>query len=371
MLTKKKRVLVALFVLAGLNIALIVVVGARFLNINAQDPLFFEKEGIFVTYNFNNGTKEGTLKFEVTKVDDDNAIVKYSFKGNSLSFSVTTDGFIINQTTGKETDYQNIFWIHIVEEGSMGSETQKYIGERYLIFDAIGILGGINKVYTLEIIDYTNYWPLEPGIQGAQASMKFIIYDDDDLYIAEGLMDRTCGLIFQLKIGAGNYRTMDIVNTNYEIGRNRIIGGITILIVAFILPLVAYFLMKKLKIMQVNNDEDRLEMTILIIVGIWAIVVDIFVDIWFYAILGAIGCLILHAIMTGIFALVCIWQRYGLRCIIPSICEFLFLGGFLYVDMYLLGPYLVGFMGLLMTFMCMLFASGYEKPKPAYSFKRK
>ncbi|MHA1894844.1 MAG: hypothetical protein ACTSX4_10100 [Candidatus Helarchaeota archaeon] len=291
-----------------------------------------------------------------------NATCTYTYYEQVDAFNVTQNGYYINETTGQQTQYQLFFWIHIVE--GFGSEAANYIGKTYQIIDPIGVLGTENSTYNLIITAYTNYWPRDnqPTIHGAQASIMFIIVDSSTgAQVAEGLMDRTCGLVFDLRISAGSYRTMEISSTNYDISRNRLIGWVWALTFAFAVPVVSYLIFWKVPHYKVEDKEERLEMAALIACGEAAFCVDIFMDVWLYTTIGFVGNLILHAIITSGFAAVCIWRRYGIKWIIPAILEFGFIGGMYFADPVTYVPYLTAFMGLLISFLMMVFASGYKK----------
>ncbi len=357
-LSTRKRVMVLGFIFISSMISLTVIVAGRFLNINTQDPLFFDRE-MYATYEYNDGETDGELKFEVTKIESDYSVCTCSFEDEfEKDFKVTEDGFYLRNS--KETTYQTFFWVHIVE--GMGSEGRDYTDKEYDIIDPIGIFGNASEKYTLKITENTNYWPQEAPLHGAQASMKFVVYNSDDELVADGLMDATCGLVWKMEIGAasGNLKTMKLVDTNYDISRNRLTGWPWAVALAIITPIACYFLLGKVKKIKVEDKDERVEITALVACGEAAFLFDIFIDVWMYALLGFGGNMIAHLLVLVGFALVCYWKKYGFKWLIPGILEFGFLYGMRFADPNIYVPYLTAFMGLTLSFLGMVIASGYK-----------
>ena len=111
-------------------------------------------------------------------------------------------------------------------------------------------------------------------------------------------------------------------------------------------------------------------MAVLIALGEAAIAVDIHVDVWFYAKLGSFEAnLLLHGIILGVMFAVCIWKKYGIKWIIPGLLEFGYLIGMSYADTSYV-PYLTAFMGLLISWIFMLVASGYKPQESRTSVEK-
>ncbi|MGV9204117.1 MAG: hypothetical protein ACOC44_08900 [Promethearchaeia archaeon] len=349
MLSTKQRVHIVLILLISSAICGSMVVIARILDIDAQDPLFFNRE-LFSEYRYDNGKEIREIRFEVDKVYKNSAIVKYLIDGEEKEkFTMSYDGYYIDN--GNKTDYQSIFWIHITKKGELFSERLTQKGDKFKIIDPIGLLGNKNETYSLKITGNTNYWPQEPAIDGAQASFSFDILSEGGL---------TSGLVFKMTFTKNTMGTLKIIDTNYDISRNRYSGWGWTLGFAIALPLISYFLILKRGKLKVKNKDKRLEMTILILLGEIAFIVDIWVDVWLYARLGSFGAnLLLHLGCTVFFAAVCLWKKYGLKWVIPAILELLFLLAMSSADSSYV-PYMTAFMGLYISWIFMVIGSGYK-----------
>ncbi len=370
MLSTKKRILLillpAIAILIGGSPTLIARIGN--LGTNVHDPLFFDR-ALYVNYRYDNGIlTDGRLSFEVTDVGTTTSTFKATVNGVSSTYVATHDGFYVDG--GITTQNKTFFWIHIVESDSIGSEFEPQIGKTHLIIDFLGILGPVDKTYNLTVTDFVNYWPLEPGVDGAQASFAFYITDASNQKVAEGIMDRTCGLIFRLQISAGIYRTLEIIDTNYDISRNRWSSFFSVLAAVILLPILAYIVFSKIKKFRIEDKKERMEITALLAVGTVSIFVDIWIDVWFYARLGSYwGNFILHACCTCAFLAICIWKKYGLKGVIPAILELGFVTGMSFADSTYV-PYLTAFMGLMLSWIYMVILSGY-KPHESRTLKEK
>lgn len=356
MLSTKKRVLVVIFVALGTLIGLAGVGMARLLDINQKDPLFYDRPK-FVDYNYHDGTDDGKLTFEVISIGESTSVVKGTLDGVPRNFTVTHDGKFMNAS-----GQQVFFWIHGIEGTfELIFEGVSHYNTTYEVIDPVGLMGAVNETYNLTILDYTNYWSREPNLDGAQASAKYEVRNGSGVLVAEGILDITCGLIFTMQISNGNFKTIEIYNTNYEISRNRYAHINVAIPTAIILPIVFYLLIWKVKKLKVEDKDERLEMTMLVALGGASIMVDIHVDVWFYARLGSLGAnLLLHGLVFGALAAFCIWKKYGLKWVVPEILEFGFIIGMSVADSSYV-PYLTAFMGLLISWFFILVASGYQR----------
>ena len=115
-----------------------------------------------------------------------------------------------------------------------------------------------------------------------------------------------------------------------------------------------YLLMKK----RWKLEPDTIkEITLLLAAGGAAFTVDLFYDIWFYATLGFWGSILLHLGVTIGLVAICIYQKYGIKCVIPAILEM----GFVVSMVLFVGdnfvPHLTAFWGLIISSTIMLFMS--------------
>jgi len=370
MLSVKKRILIILVPVLAILIGGSPTVIARIANLgaNVHDPLFFDRP-LFAEYRYDNGTKsDGSLSFKVTNVGDSVSTFTATENGISQTFQASHDGFYVDG--GKTTQNKTFFWVHIVDPDSPGSEFTPQIGRTHLIIDFLGVMGPAKTSYNLTVTDFVNYWPHAPGIDGAQASLAFYVTNEKGEKVAEGIMDRTCGLLFKMQISAGMFRSLEIINTDYDISRNRWSSFFFLVAIFIILPIVAYVVFWKTRRFRIEDKAERVEITLLMGFGTAAVFIDIWIDVWFYARLGSFGAnFILHACAAGAFLAMCIWKKYGLKGAIPALLELGFVTGMSFADSTYV-PYLTAFMGLLLSWIFMVILSGY-KPQESRTLKGK
>lgn len=364
LLSTKRRLSIFILVFIGVVLAAIPVIIARTfdLGLNVQDPLYFDSQ-THSRFLYDNGTIDGNLDVDSIPFNSTLATCNVTWGQLNWQFNVTPDGFYVDG--GTPTNNQTIFWVHIVEPGSTGSEFQEHVGTNYSIWDPVGILGAPDTEYVLTIIDTLVYWAEEPPLHGAQFSLKFEVRDLNDTKVAEGEMDYTCGMLFVLTIGYGSLRSLELIDTNYDISRNRLSvlpGAITVLIAGPI-AVFAY--------LHFRRKEPRglkLETTFLVATGGLVLFIDIVIDVWFYATIpfGYRGNQFLHLMMVVVFAIYALWKKVGLKWVIPAFLELAFLGAMVQFtgDPYV--PHLTAFMGLMITWLCLVWVSGYKR-EPAKS----
>jgi hypothetical protein len=359
MLTTKRRLMIFLLLLIMGGLSVFSIVAARILNLgsNVQDPLYFSKL-TSSKFLYNNGTQILDFQFDSVPLNATHYQAHITYGSTAINYNVTSDGRFIDQ--GRITNNYSIFWVHIIEPGSGGSEFGKNIGRTFHIFDNIGILGENNTEYILTITAGTVYWPLEASLLGAQASLTFEVRSLAGVLIATGVMDLTCGMVFQLNIGTSGLRTFELIDTSYDISRNRLTGLPMVIISIIAAPCLAFLYLHYRKKEELSLT---LETTFLVAAGGLVLLVDFYIDIWMYAPLGLAGNLLLHAGIVGIFAAFCIWKQYGLKWVIPGILEIAYVGVIVLAtgDSYV--PHLTAFMGLTITWLVMLYASGIPHPQ--------
>ncbi len=360
MLTTKRRLIIILILIISGIISFLGVIIARTLDLrmNVKDPLYFDSVS-HSRFLYDNGTHVDYLDFDSIPINSTRAICNIMWGELNWQFNVTPDGRYIDSIYG-ETQNFTIFWVHIVEPGSSGSETTEHVGNNYSIWDPIGILGSPDTEYVLTITDTYVYWAEEPALNGAQFSLKFEVRDLNHVKIAEGEMDTTCGMLFILKIGTGSLRTIELIDTNYEISRNRLTGWPIALAVAIIMPIVVF---AWLHFRKREPLEENLATTILVAFGSAAFIIDIMIDVWMYAPLGYTGNLFLHLSIVILFAVYALWRKIGLKWVIPAFLEVAFLFAMVRFtgDAYV--PHLTAFMGILISWLCLVWASGYIRPE--------
>jgi hypothetical protein len=345
-----------------MGIALGSVLIARFLDLgtNVQDPLYFDSP-TSSRFTWDNGTTTQTMDLISTPINQTHSFCNISLNGQpSAWFLVNQSGQYIDPTTNQPTNNHTIFWVHIIATGSVGSETSDQVGKNYSIFDPIGLLGAPNTEYVLTITAKYVYWAEEAGLHGAQFSLKFDVRTLGGVKIAEGEMDKTCGMLFILKISNGDFQTVELIDTNYDISRNRLTAWPIAIGLAIGAPIVAFCFLHFRKKWELK---DNLTVTLLIALGLVTFIFDFMVDIWMYAPLRLAGNLIAHILIAAGFAAYVIWKKLGFKWVIPAILEILFVGVITAAtgDAYV--PHLTAFMGLTISWLCILWASGYERPE--------
>lgn len=360
MLKTKRRLVILLLVVIMAGIMVFSIVAARVLNLgsNVQDPLYFDSS-TNSKFLYNNGTQVLDLYFASIPLNATHYQADISYGPNVFRYNVTPDGRYIDN--GRVTNNYSIFWVHIVLAGSGGSETTQNIGRNFSIFDNIGILGAKNTEYKLTITATSVYWPEEAGLQGAQFSLIFEVRNLGGMLIASGEMDLTCGMLFILEIGTvDGLCSLKLIDTNYDISRNRLSGLPWIIGVSIATPCMVFLYFRYRKKEELNTT---IETTFFVAAGSAVLLVDFYIDVWMYAPLGFAGNLLLHAGIVGIFAAFCLWKQYGLKWVIPGILEIAFVGVIVLAtgDSYV--PHLTAFMGLTVTWLVMLYASGVQHPQ--------
>lgn len=361
MLSTKTRLGIFLTYVITASITIFIIIAPALIDFgfNEQDPLYFDGEQSS-TYQYHNTEEEIDLDIEVTNVGSESSECTFKFGDEEQDAEFTHDGYYIDPTYG-ETKNQSIFWVHIVEEER--SEGKDYTGETYHIYDPIGILGPKNTEYIIEITEADAYWTDEAPVHGAQFSLVFDIKDTEGKRVGIGEMDKTCGKVFQIEKGG---RSLKLTNTNYEISRNRLAAIIPMFVLIGLMSVgtfVYFYLFRMKKRGEEVSSEKLIDTIFLVGLGGAVFAIDIFSDVWMYAIFGFLGNIILHgAVLIGglIFSLL---RGYKLKWLIPGLLEIAFL-----LPMYgYIGepyaPHITAFMGLTMSFLVLLWLTGYPRQK--------
>ncbi|MFW9997961.1 MAG: hypothetical protein ACFFD4_38320, partial [Candidatus Odinarchaeota archaeon] len=265
----------------------------------------------------------------------------------------------------------SFWWIHVPNVLMMFGVRG---GEEYPVIDPTGFLGSINSSYNLIVTRKMTYWPTnteQANLLGAQSSFEVNLYDKTtDRVVATATFDITCGIIEVWEGSHAGFNRLTLIKTDFPMSRNRIIALVTEIIYGIILVAGITLLMSK----KWDNESlarftrepgERNEIALLVLAGVLAIIVDIFVDVWFYLPLGMWGNIILHAGYTIFLGLICWTQKYrgGYQWLAPSILEISFVLALNLVtgDPYV--PPLTAFMGSTISWVALIWASGIEKYK--------
>ncbi|MHA1130159.1 MAG: hypothetical protein ACTSQQ_05065, partial [Candidatus Helarchaeota archaeon] len=274
----------------------------------------------------------------------------------------TLDGYMDNTS-----ERYTIFWLHIKNVQLEGITFGAEPGTKFNVTDPIGLIGPQNGNYTAIIERKIVYWATDAPILGAQFSFIVNFYNEtDNVVMGQAMYDSTCGILFTLQ-GGFPYTQVKLQETNYPISRNRltvfpwVIGLFTGLIA------VSVILMKKRWHLE---NETITEVALLLTAGGAVFIVDVFVDVWFYATLGFAGNLLLHISVTAGLLAVCLYKKYNIKCITPAILEvaFVFSMATFVGDTYV--PHLTAFWGLITSWLIMLYMSKYPQPKPSKTLAR-
>ncbi|MHA1651461.1 MAG: hypothetical protein ACTSYB_14825, partial [Candidatus Helarchaeota archaeon] len=101
----------------------------------------------------------------------------------------------------------------------------------------------------------------------------------------------------------------------------------------------------------------------LIALGEAVFIVDIMVDVWMYGTIpgGFVGNIVLHGILAGCIAAYALWRKIGFKWAIPAILEIIFLIAMVGATSDSYVPHLTAFMGLMISWLCLLWAMGYKR----------
>ncbi|MCP4763299.1 MAG: hypothetical protein GY870_16110, partial [archaeon] len=204
---------------------------------------------------------------------------------------------------------------------------------------------------------------IEPGLHGAQACLLFNITDLSGVRVGSGIMDKTCGMVFTMEV---NGRTLKLLDTTYDISRNRLYAIPAVIIFAILWPVLmgVYLYIRKKYLNKEDSKEDIIDSIFLTGLASAISAVDIYSDVWFYAYFGFLGSILLHASVIVAIAVFCLLRGYKIKAIIPGIMELAFV---FFITLNALGdtfaPHLTAFLGLSLSFYAMLWVVGYKKPE--------
>jgi len=253
------------------------------------------------------------------------------------------------------SEYYTLFYIPIVNP--MLTLGDPFEQTEFQVMDVLGLFGPIDEIYKLRIGERRVYWEVNPELDGAQFSFEIFLYDANDFKVAGGLMDSTCGLLELIEGGSNNAKLTILSPGSYEISRNRYNVLWWGLLISIPLPFVCYIILRK----KGTEKEEAIEFSLLVGVAVSVVIIDIIIDVWFYARFGRSAMIYMHLIAAICYALICLYLRYGIKWSYPAFLEvaFLFSMTTFVGDPYV--PHLTAFMGLFVSYLAMLFRSGFDK----------
>ena len=310
-----------------------------------------------ITYTWENGTlgESDTLSMTINAGDTSTySTVEATVGETEIDYMVDYDSgeFIKN---GEKSGNYTLFWIPV--HNPMISFWAFMQFENTSVIDPIGLLGPINASYVLVIGEEKVYWDTPQGLDGAQFSFVIRLYDENNTKVAEGLMDSTCGFLETLNGGA-TQGSLTIVSPGlFLVSRNRYNLLLWTPILAGISCVIIYLLMKKRGIAKDIKEEVMLLFGVAISVDM----VDIIVDVWFYSWFGMTWMLLMHLGFFILYSLICLRLGYGIKWAFPAFIEvtFVFVMNWFVGDFYV--PHITAFMGMLVSYLAMLYRSGFPK----------
>ncbi|NVM30565.1 MAG: hypothetical protein HWN65_17120 [Candidatus Helarchaeota archaeon] len=363
MLKSKHRLLILLSICVVFYLALPLPVSpinriATELDINPEDPLLFDTQNIAI-YDYHNGTTEKTITITVTEVNQGS---------NWANVSIVTDSTYWIQPTlnGLIKGRYTIFWLHVGNVITRGLIFGAEPGMRFNVTDPIGLIGSAGTNYTAIIDRRIVYWSLDADLHGAQFSFQVTFYNEsNNVTMGRALYDSTCGLLFTLE-GGSPYTQVTLQETTYAISRNRFtVIPWAIGLFAGLVAVAYLFMKKRLKL----EAEKTREITFLLAAGGTAFLVDVFVDVWFYATLGLMGSVLLHMGAILGFLVICIYQKYGLKCVTPALLEVAFILSMVYFVGDDFVPHLTAAWGLIASWFIMLYLAGRPLAESSKKFE--
>ncbi len=339
---------------------------------NVKEAYFFNGN-YQMSFLFENGTMNSvqTLKVQGTVLDATHTNVSITIDGILQGFFITSpQGFVYNGST--LTSNYSIWWIYVPNPMlSLGQGLR--VGTTYNVIDPTGFLGISNQTYILVVDSKAVYWPTDARlwmILGAQASFQYTLYNKSNLMrISSGWSDLTCGVPFLFDGAQQDHVQLTLYDTNFPISRNRINMFPWVFILGAIAIVSIYLIMRKewksRLFSRLNVEpETRNEIIMLVTAGIFAIALE-FVDIWWYLPLGLSGNLLLHLGFLGGLALIIWKKKYGFKWLVPGLLEVAFVGVISFATGEPYVPALTAFMGSFISWLCLLYISGYEKSNEA------
>ena len=346
-----------------------IVTGKTQKNLNFLDAYFFlENNTATYIYRENSSTITSTLSLRGEVLDEYHTNVTITINGVLQGhFTVHPNGTVYE--SGQLNGNYSIWWVYVPNVMMMLGVEEGHI---YNVVDPTGFLGPAGKDYNMTVTRKRVLWPYQPFqkfLLGAQASFEVSIADKvTKEVVATAIFDITCGVLeeFVGTVGGGSaIQTLSIAETTFPMSRNRITVLIAVSILGSLVMLFAYLFMKIHWIKPPLNrltqpTTKRSEILLLLGTGIIMILMEI-IDIWFYLVFDKIGNILLHIGFIIWVAYICHRQNYGYRWITPAILEvaFVFMIGFFTGEPYV--PSLTANLGTMITWVAMLWASGFER----------
>jgi hypothetical protein len=297
---RRRRIIFFLVICLGLGPFMLVVISGM-LNFNPRDIQFFgdDYQAEFTTDMGPAGRGTIVIHSKARK----KLIVEEATQKQEFPF--TPEGTYIDD--GKDTGANPIFWVRFPPQQKMvrRDEFSDLINQRKVV-DLTGLIGPRGAIYRVHNETTTILWS---WILGSQFSHPLDILDNKGRVIAQGLYDTTCGIMEEMTVMNNNgLGALSLVSTDFPMNRNRNFVISYAFIVAGLI-LAHHFLWTR------KNTPDRVLFkleTDLLILGVLAVFLDEYVDIWFFHSTGPWVLVTLHLLVTGF-----VFWRFGFWGIFP------------------------------------------------------
>lgn len=230
-------------------------------------------------------------------------------------FAFTPEGTYL--LDGKDTGTYPILWVRFPPQEKL-NRPEKFIEQinQLRAIDLTGLIGQPGATYSLHNKTSTILWS---WTLGSQFSHPVDLIDESGKAVASGTYDSTCGILEELSAYQnGALGVIALMRTDFPMSRNRNFTLVYAFIVACLI-VIYHFVWRRKKIG--DRKLFRLE-TDLIILGMMAIFVDEYLDIWFFHSTGPMWLIILHLAVAGFV----LW-RFGWWVIFPLL-ELFWAGAF-------------------------------------------
>jgi hypothetical protein len=269
--------------------------------ISPRDPQFLDAD-----YHAEFKTGKGLSDF--------NPIVMRSEAGKKLAIkqSGREEGFVFTPEgtyvkDGKDTGTYPVLWVRFPPQEKMTRrDTFSKLINQLKVTDLTGLIGPKGEVYRLHNETTTILWS---WTLGSQFSHPVELIDAKGDVAASGIYDTTCGILEEMSVYKdGALGTIALTETDFPMSRNRNFSIVYVFIVAGII-LLYHFIWRRKRIS--DPVVFRLD-TDLLILGVIAVFLDVYVDIWFFHVTGPWVLVILHLAAAGFV----LW-RFGFWVVFP------------------------------------------------------
>lgn len=225
--------------------------------------------------------------------------------GQVSEFTFSPEGSYIKD--GRDTGAYPVFWVRFPPQDKMRlrGEFTKQINNLKVV-DLTGLLGPKGNIYRVKNETSTILWS---WVLGSQFSHPLKFIDDNGAVVASGIYDTTCGIMEELSVYKdGALGEISLVETTFPMSRNR---NFFLLYSVFVSAaiLLYHFIRRRKK----TTDPGMFSLeTDMLILGMIAMYVDVYLDIWFFHVTGPWLLVAIHLAASGY-----VYWRFRLWVIFP------------------------------------------------------